>query len=352
VKVVHPESNVTVLCLSALGDFINSLPVILALRERCPRGRLTIVCERASTAELARACAVADNVVLLPSSLRKSPLQLVRAFRVLRGLKSHLAVQTFASHGTCGNLLLYATGAAVRSGFDDGRFQCLATSRAPLALGRHCIDLNFDVLEASGLKNLSRPSGRFLPPLEEQATNFSREKLKSDFGSFVVFATGCDPKLFFKRWPNERWAELCRRVCATGRKVVFVGDKAEQQIAASVIEETGSRSALNLCGQTTFHDLASLVASADLTVGIDGMLLHLSAAMDKKCVALFGPTDERLIGPYGQPDAVVRAYTATAPWYTVRKVGAPTPRDAPDYMGSLGVDEVWKAVSSRLYGLP
>jgi ADP-heptose:LPS heptosyltransferase len=347
VKNTEPK-KIAVFCLSALGDFLNALPVLNALRKKFPGTRLIVVCERPATAQLSRTTGVADEVVLLPAGLRRNPIKLAQAALILRRLGAEIAVQTFASHGTCANLLLFCTGARVRVGLADGFFRAGATVAAPLEDSRHSIELNFGVLKAGGLVGLPRPTGRYLPMLENNSTNFGPDKLVASYAPYVAVATGCDPVLSFKRWSADKWAELGKRIASTGRKVVFLGDRAERAKVDPLIEKLGKESAVNLCGETTFEDLVAVVGGSDLMVGLDGMILHMSAAIAHPSVSLFGPTDEKLAAPWGQEAYALRAPINAKPWYRATTVGAPMPKDAPDYMGALDVDTVWKVVEKRL----
>jgi ADP-heptose:LPS heptosyltransferase len=339
---------IVVLCLSALGDFLNAIPVLQSLRANYPMAKLVVACEREGTAALARSCSLAEMVVLLPKGLRRNPLRFARAAIGLRGLKADLAIQTFASHGSCANLLIGATGAKVRGGFSDGHFQRLITNKTPLSAGVHYIDLNLTVLQAVGVENVMPPRGRFMPAIERHSTRFAPDIVASQYAPYVLMATGCDPALHFKRWSDDRWSELAGKVTATGLNVVFVGDRSEQERVAQIVAALPASKVWNLCGETDFSDLASLVSGAALAVGLDGMVMHLSAALDVPCVALFGPTDEKLNGPWGRLGGVVRANGVGSAWYTATSVGTTPPADAPDYMGRLDVCAVWEVVCKQL----
>ncbi len=43
--------------------------------------------------------------------------------------------------------------------------------------------------------------------------------------------------------------------------------------------------------------------------------MHLTVALNRPVVSVFGPTDEVWIGPYRRPDAVVRVQKECAPCY-------------------------------------
>jgi ADP-heptose:LPS heptosyltransferase len=63
---------------------------------------------------------------------------------------------------------------------------------------------------------------------------------------------------------------------------------------------------VNLCGQTTLPEMIEWVRLCDLLVTNDTGPMHVAAAMGKPLVALFGPTEPRRTGPYGQLQNVLR----------------------------------------------
>ncbi len=54
------------------------------------------------------------------------------------------------------------------------------------------------------------------------------------------------------------------------------------------------------CGKTTLGQMAALLDKCDLVVTNDGGPLHMAVALKKKIVAIFGPVDEKVYGPYPQ----------------------------------------------------
>lgn len=55
---------------------------------------------------------------------------------------------------------------------------------------------------------------------------------------------------------------------------------------------------IDLRGQVDLHDLPALIEQSDLVVCNDSAPLHLASAMNKPLVALFGPTEPSMYGPY------------------------------------------------------
>lgn len=101
-----------------------------------------------------------------------------------------------------------------------------------------------------------------------------------------------------KQWPLENWAELARRVPLVLN--VAPGDVDTVRHLRGVIVHVSS-----LAG------LIDATRRAAAVVGLDSGPLHLAAALRKPGVALFGPTDPRRNGPYGDTIRVLRSPTAT-----------------------------------------
>jgi ADP-heptose:LPS heptosyltransferase len=116
-----------------------------------------------------------------------------------------------------------------------------------------------------------------------------------------------------KHWHAEGFAAVARHLAATGRAVVLAGSVSERGRCAAVAEACPG--ACDLSGRTTLSELAALIEGAAVCVTNDSGSMHLTAALGRPVVSVFGPTDPVWIGPYGRPGAVVRAGVACSPCY-------------------------------------
>lgn len=58
----------------------------------------------------------------------------------------------------------------------------------------------------------------------------------------------------------------------------------------------------NIAGQTaTLGELAWVLTQAHIVLGVDSGPLHIAAALGKPTLHLYGPTDETIWGPWGDP---------------------------------------------------
>jgi ADP-heptose:LPS heptosyltransferase len=116
-----------------------------------------------------------------------------------------------------------------------------------------------------------------------------------------------------KHWRLEGFVDVGRYLRRTGRAVVLAGSTKERARCQAVA--SACPGAYDLSGQTTLTELAALIQQADLCVTNDSGSMHLTVALGRPVVSVFGPTDPVWIGPYGQPQRVVRAGVPCSPCY-------------------------------------
>jgi heptosyltransferase-3 len=104
------------------------------------------------------------------------------------------------------------------------------------------------------------------------------------------------PMYRYKRWTDEGWRGLAGALAARGLAVVATGgpgDKGELDTIWAARPEVK-----RLDGVLSWPELAALIGGASVYVGPDTSVTHLAAATGVPMVALYGPTDPRLWGPW------------------------------------------------------
>lgn len=173
---------------------------------------------------------------------------------------------------------------------------------------------------------LGMPAGALHPHIEvPAAARHAARALLDEAGvgstqRAIVFAPGAAYGRA-KQWVPERFAELASMLAAEGMAVVLVGSGADRDVCAEISERVqrinaphaasassaarSAQSVADLCGRTSLHTLAGVLALASGCVSNDSGAMHLAAAVGARLVAVFGATDERHTAPLPSgPDAM------------------------------------------------
>lgn len=292
-------SRILIVRTSALGDVVNALPALTAIRRGFPRARIAWVIDEAF-APLLEGHALLDE--LLPVPLRRWRRggggrggELVRFLRRLRAFDAEVALDLMGNHK--GALLARLSGAPRRVGprrADRREPSSALWINHPAAVpAGHAVDRMLAVAAAAGA--------------EAARVDFAPEALACDRGletvrGHVLIHPGA--AWANKRLPPERWGSVASGLFRrTGAEIRVGAAPGEEALADAVVAASGG-TARRLDAPTLGH-LAAAIRNARLVLAGDTGALHLARALDVPVVAVHGPTDPALHGPQGQPGAAV-----------------------------------------------
>jgi heptosyltransferase-2 len=148
-----------------------------------------------------------------------------------------------------------------------------------------------------------------------------------------------------KRWPAEYFVETALEVSARQPvEWLVLGGPADEAIAREIAARIpGARL---LAGRTSLRDLMAVLAHCRLMLTNDTGPMHVAAAVGTPVVGLFGPTEPRRTGPYGQVEHVLRLDLPCVPCMSSRCRHKPEM----ECLTSILPDRAFGAVRQRLVG--
>ncbi|KEO81017.1 lipopolysaccharide heptosyltransferase II [Tumebacillus flagellatus] len=211
-------------------------------------------------------------------------------------------------------LLTLGAGIRQRVGFRQKGSRVLLTETVAFDPEQHEVLRNLSVLEALGRPLSERPrTEMFLPEDVRVQTFWEGEEQHPVIGLFP--GGGVNPGMTFayKRWPVEKFATLAAELQNAGYRVAIFGGRDDEDLCQAVQDALGGTGLWGV--GRTLTEFAVLVSRCQVFVGGDTGPLHIAAAVGTPTVALFGPTDPRLVAPLGEKHRVVKVDVPCSPCY-------------------------------------
>lgn len=315
--------RVLIVKTSSMGDVLHTLPALTDAMQAIPGIRFDWVVEE-GFAQIPSWHEAVERVI--PVAIRRwrkawfsapikaerkafrETLQAVRYDAVIdaQGLVKSAALVTRLAHG-------------IKHGMD------WQTAREPLASlfynQRHHIARRQHAVERT--RELFAKSLGYTKPQAQGDYAIARHFLtqaSADSEPYVVFlhATTRDDK----HWPEAHWRALISLLNESGLKVKLPWGAPHEEARAKRLAE--GFDFVEVLPRLSLEDIAHVLAGAKFVVSVDTGLSHLTAALDRPNITLYGPTDPGLIGGYGKnqiaccsADRDLAHLTANAVWHEI-----------------------------------
>jgi heptosyltransferase-3 len=99
----------------------------------------------------------------------------------------------------------------------------------------------------------------------------------------------------YKRWTVDGWRRLAEALSARGLMTIATGGPADRDYLDEVWDGSD---VVRRDGTLTWPEISALIGAARVYVGPDTAVTHLAAATGCRTIALYGPTNPRLWGPW------------------------------------------------------
>jgi ADP-heptose:LPS heptosyltransferase len=125
---------------------------------------------------------------------------------------------------------------------------------------------------------------------------------------FVICPFGRHP---LNSWTTAGYITLVQELSKVG-SCYLIGGQGEKERLDEINTKAGNRGQV-LAGFLTIAELATFLAKSSVVITVDTGPMHLAAAVGVPILALFGRSDDRVWGPRGKYDKIVRHDLPCAP---------------------------------------
>jgi 3-deoxy-D-manno-octulosonic-acid transferase/heptosyltransferase-1 len=315
--------RILIVKLSAIGDVVQSLPALEAMKRTFPHSEIDWVVEEAA-ADILYDHPLIDRLLVSRRKawmrMLKQPSTVLQGLAGIRGFLRELRDRRYDIAVDLQGLLksgvvIGLARAKRKIGFSGTRecSSCFLNERLPAYdIEKHALERYLDVARYLGAVDpkptCTLPIGRELDAMRSRLTG-----INGDGRKIIVINPMARWKT--KLWQEEKFAQLADRLIDERNALVALTGSPEDRAVTDRIQGMMRHQAVNWAGETTLRELAALAELSDLFITTDTGPMHLAAAAGTRVVALFGPTAPGRTGPYGSGHVVVRAGVACSPCF-------------------------------------
>lgn len=291
------RKKILIINVNWLGDVIFSTPFIRAIREAYPDSYIACMAVPRCK-EILEANSRINELILFDEDGREKSL--VGKVRFASKLKKDKFDTAFILHRSFTKALIAClAGIKERVGYDTKRRGVLLTKKLKNPDRElHKVEYFLKLAEAVGA-DISRKNYEFFI---NDTDRKKADSLLESFGinannRFVVLNPGgnWDPK----RWPVENFSKLGDMLTERyGVKMVISGQDKDAKLAEAISKKM-KHAPVSICGKTKIRELAAILEKARLVVSGDSGPMHIAVSVGTNTIAIFGPTDPEITGPYG-----------------------------------------------------
>lgn len=297
--------RVLIVKTSSMGDILHSLPALTDAMQALPGIRFDWVVEE-NFAQIPSWHPAVDKV--LPIAIRRWRKNWFSAEN--RADRAKFYQELHSRHYDCvidAQGLLKSAVLVTRKAYGVKHGMDWRSAREPLA----CVFYNYRHHASWELHAVER-----IRELFAQSLSYKKPEQQGDYAiaghfpthlidnstNYAVFlhATTRDDK----HWPEEHWRKLLGLMVNRGLRVKLPWGAAHEELRAKRLAE--GYDFVEVLPRLSLEEVANIIAGAQFVVSVDTGLSHLTAALGRPNITLYGPTDPGLIGGYGKNQFALR----------------------------------------------
>lgn len=288
-----PEKTerILVIKLSALGDFVQALGPMKAIRDHHPDAHITLLTTKPYVA-LGKACGYFDAIW---QDIKPKAWQVKRTLKLRQQLKSGNfdRVYDLQTSDRSSSYFKLMGGKVKWSGIARGCSHPHANLKRDFM---HTLDRQAEQLEMAGI--FKTP----MPDLSWAEADLSRFDLDSHFALLVP---GGAPHRPDKRWPADKYADLAHSLLERNIQPVLLGTAKEGEVLDEILDRCPD--VYDLSSQTDFIEIIALAKKAHVAIGNDTGPMHIISLAGCRSVVLYSKaSDPELCGQRGPNVTIVR----------------------------------------------
>ena len=299
--------RIVVAKLIGMGSILQATPLLKALKQHYPRAIVTFVTMQANRELLTRLSCVDEIIVLDDRNVFVMTVTTMRAVAALFRQRADLYfdLEVYSAFSS-----LLALSAATRNrigfyrhsvNFKRGIYTHLVYFNTRMSIRQLYLQLGRVAGVPAGQSDLIGPIRVDYSAKASVLRFLEKSSLSQQSGPFpyIVVNPNASDLLLERRWPSEYFIETLSRLVDLGHHVALIGMKSELPYVQSLFDrltpEVQSK-VVNTAGHLNLGELLALLDGAACVLTNDTGPMHMSIALQRPTVCLFGPANPEHYG--------------------------------------------------------
>jgi heptosyltransferase-2 len=262
-------NKILIIRLSSLGDIILTFPLLKKLRQKYPDSKIHFL-TKSRFAELVSLNPNVDRIIQMDDSLKNTRKE----------VKKENYDLIIDIHKNFRSIFLSSFNAKKVLRYSKENFKKFLLVKLKINLFKEVIPVYKKYLLT--LKTLLSSDTDYQFTISD--LKFVKKRIYEE--KYVVVAPAS--RHFTKTYPAEKFIEFINK--NSKERFVLVGDDTEGENNICSDIESKCENVINKCGKLNMTELANIIYNSEYVICNDSAILHLSEALGKRVVAIFGST--------------------------------------------------------------
>ncbi|MFH1729357.1 MAG: lipopolysaccharide heptosyltransferase II [Pseudomonadota bacterium] len=311
----HNLKNILFVQMGGIGNMVMLTPTIQLFMEKYPDAKLHFLVSKTGNKLVIEKNPQLGQIIELDSNLMNFTKLIMR----IKKLNCELMFISARTNILKSAILGILSGIKYRLGENRGLAAKLLNVKNEVDTNLHDVMVNINL--ARNFIDSEEVPDTILWTCEKDRTE-AQEFIKSN-RKLIGIHPGSGPFMGYKRWPLENFIELIKKLITLhpAYDIVIFGGKEEEAFAEKIRNNVKDADRLiSACGKLSLRASFELMKKCELFITNDSGPMHLASASGTKILALFGPTSEKISGPWGKGHTIIRSKLDCSPCYYNKEI--------------------------------
>jgi heptosyltransferase II len=292
------NKNILVIKLWAIGDSVNSLPSLKAIKDKNPSSKITVLTKKGLTPVY--------NQSFIDEILVAGPKNFLKMLFSLKKYDISIDMEPFLNSSA---IMSWYLG-KYRIGFGDQPRSRIYNYTVDFSKERHIVKTYMIMGKPLGVDIQTQANSLIKLAYSTKDLKYTRKILQGNKNYnpkktlLIGICASVGDTMPERSWPKDNFRELCHRIIKKYPEamIILFGTRQYEELDRYILgnDENIACRIVDTTGKLNLTELFAMIAQTKIFISGDTGPMHIAAAQGVKTIGLFGPNTPKIWAPYGK----------------------------------------------------